>query len=248
MNNKIVKFAKKFLNKQFIKRHEKTFKNEVKYMYVNKHTEQLLVVFSAFTGERRRYNYFSSLKGQNVSQLYIMDTWGYLGSYYWYENGESKPEQLVSELINTIIIENKIKKVITAGTSKGGTAAIYFGLKHNASDIFSGACQYRVGQYLHRDEHKDILERMMADNSEETVHLLDTKIETQLASKISIDSLIHLFYSTKELTYERQIIPLMADLKHYGYSYVEDINNFPKHDDVGIFFPEYLITSLKSIL
>jgi len=248
MNNKIVKLAKKVLNKQFIKRHERNFKNEVKYMFVNKSTDQLLIVFSAFTGERRRYNYFSSLKGKNISQLYILDTWGYLGSYYWYENGESRPEQLVSELINKIVSENGIKSVITAGTSKGGTAAIYFGLKHNATDIFSGACQYRVGQYLRRDEHKAILEGMMGCNSDDVVHLLDTKIETELASKLNITSVLHLFYSTKELTYERQMIPLMEDLKHYDYSFVEDIKDFPKHDDVGIFFPEYLITSLKSIL
>ncbi len=248
MLNKIKKPIKAISNKLFISKHEHEFEG-VKYLYIDKHSDTMLIVFSAFTGENRRYNYFSKLRGINVNQLYILDTWGVLGSYYWYENGQSYPEKKVSELIEYIREKDHIKRIITAGTSKGGSAAIYFGLKQKAHSIYSGACQYRVGTYLNRPEHLKILKAMMGDMvEEEAIRLLDKKIEEIVRNSKNECSIINLFYSTKELTYERQIAPLIKDLEELQYPYTKTVKDFPKHDDVGIFFPEYLITSLKSIL
>lgn len=248
MLNKIKKIIKAISNKLFIRKHEHEF-GGVKYLYIDKQSDTMLIVFSAFTGERRKYNYFSKLRGINANQLYILDTWGVLGSYYWYENGQSYPENKVSDLIEYIKDKYGIKRMITAGTSKGGSASIYFGLKHNAHSIFSGACQYRVGTYLNRPEHLNILKAMMGDiDEDEAIRLLDNKIEEIVRNSKNRCSIINLFYSTKELTYERQIAPLIKDLEELQYPYTKTVNDFPKHDDVGIYFPEYLITSLESIL
>lgn len=249
MLKKIKKLIKVLSNKLFIRKHEHEYKG-VKYLYIDRKSETMLIVFSAFTGEKRRYNYFSKFKGINANQLYILDTWGVLGSYYWYENGQSYPEQKVSDLIEHITEKDHIKRIITAGTSKGGSASIYFGLKHKAHSIYSGACQYRVGTYLNRPEHLKILKAMMGDMDEkEAIQCLDKKIEGLLRTiGKDVGSTINLFYSTKELTYERQIAPLIKDLEELQYPYTKTVNDFPKHDDVGIFFPEYLTTSLERIL
>ena len=242
------KIGKVISNRLFIRKHEHEFE-EVKYLYLDKHSDTMLIVFSAFTGENRKYNYFSRFRDINISQLYILDTWGVLGSYYWYENGLSYPEQKVSDLIKNIKEEYNIKRIITAGTSKGGSAAIYFGIKHKAASIYSGACQYRVGTYLNRPEHIDILTGMMGSMEKaDAIHILDKKIEDIVRNNRGSFGTINLFYSTKELTYERQISPLIKALDEIDVHCIKTVNDFPKHDDVGIFFPEYLITNLEDIL
>lgn len=55
----------------------------------------------------------------------------------------------------------KYKRTYYAGSSKGGTAAIYYGVKNNATAVFSGACQYNLGTYLSIDKHRDIFQSMM---------------------------------------------------------------------------------------
>ena len=79
------------------------------------------------------------------------------------------------------------------------------------------------------------------DNS---INRLNEKIENMIIEKQKEHGLIHLFYSRCELTYERQIVPLINDLKKYKYQFEEEICDFPKHDDVGLFFPSYLIHEL----
>ena len=67
--------------------------------------------------------------------LFILDDFGYRGSYYWYENGSDKPRLLVEGLVSDVMRKGKYKSLITIGSSKGGTCAIYFGLKNAIKTI-----------------------------------------------------------------------------------------------------------------
>lgn len=79
---------------------EKTFKNGVKYIFKDNHSDKLLVIFSGIGGD---YNYRRSLKNSTWDQLYIKDSWANGLSYYLYENGSNQPEILTSELIEMFI-------------------------------------------------------------------------------------------------------------------------------------------------
>ncbi|MCD8377796.1 MAG: hypothetical protein LUB59_03305, partial [Candidatus Gastranaerophilales bacterium] len=228
-----------------IKKHEKIFNNRLKYLFYPGQGDNLLVVFSGFTGEKPKYNYFTSFKDINAPKIFILDDFGYMGSYYWYENGTDMPEQLVDELIEEVLKGTGCTGLITAGSSKGGTAAIYYGLKHNAVRIFSGACQYYVGTYLNRPNHLKILENMVGMESSIPVgiiNLLDNKL-SQIISECSKTYLgtIELVYSMNELTYERQIVPLLRQLHSFSYSVIEDIETFEEHSDIGKCFPKHVI-------
>lgn len=87
-----------------IKLKERTFKGKVKYLFFNNGSKDLLIVFSGFSGEHRRYNYVKGLWNINVDKLYILDTFAYMGSYYLYENGNNGPERLVKSLIDKILM------------------------------------------------------------------------------------------------------------------------------------------------
>jgi hypothetical protein len=249
--NIVTKLQKKFNHdraKRLISNNERQFKECVKYLFLPKKSDALLIVFSGFTGEVRRYNYVSSFCKMEINQLYILDTWGYQGSYYWMDNGDIYPEKMVNELIDTVIKNHAIKRIITCGSSKGGSAAIYFGLINNANYIFSGACQFLVGTYLGREEHIRILEGMIGDLDKETmIAKLDTKI-AEIIRQHKNSNAINLLYSTEELTYERQIIPLKACLDDYGVTYNEKIEQFKDHSEVGNVFPIYVCNELKKLL
>ena len=47
-------------------------------------------------------------------------------------------------------------------------------------------------------------------------------------------------YSKKELTYERQIIDLLRDLKQLGIPYKDVESDFERHEDVSTSFVKYV--------
>ena len=133
-----------------------------------------------------------------VSRLYIKDTWGYRGSYYLYENGSNSPFLKTCALIEKILNEGQYSNIITMGTSKGGTAALIFGLKYNASNIFSGACQFHIGDYLSVPTHKRILEAMRGRiKRENMIELLNRTLPNTIIKYSGNASTVHLIYSKK---------------------------------------------------
>ena len=247
---KITKTIKHFQVKQLIAKSESVYKEQLKYLYLPKNSESLLIVFSGFTGETRKYNYISSFMDLPVDQLYILDTWGFKGSYYWLDKGNDNPERIVNGFIENFIMQHSFKHVYTCGSSKGGTAAIYFGLMNNVERIYAGACQFRVGTYLNTVEHMPILEAMIGDsNKDEMVEALDKKVE-HVITNYNGKGHIFLFYSTKEPTYDNHIIPLIKSLRG-KVVYSEQKAAFLSHSDVGIYFPTYVhgeVLSLSNVV
>ena len=136
----------------------------------------------------------------------------------------------------------------TAGSSKGGTAAIYFGLPMNVDVVFTGACQYNLGTYLGREEFRDIFEGMMGKYAgQQQVELLNEMMYNTLKNFHGNNTSVHVFYSKKELTYERQIIDLLHDLKQYNIPFEDVESDFEKHEDVGKPFANYVINYFKQI-
>lgn len=243
------KSLKRFGNKVFFLLFTKRFKNRLSYYFRSNNSNTLIIVFSAFAS-KPSYNYVKTLKDLNFDQLFILDDFGYKGSYYWYENGDDYPRTLTESLISKFINRGGYKRLITAGSSKGGTCAIYFGLKYHATHIFAGACQYLVGNYLYTECNREKFYGMMGrDNEEENRAILNNMVSNEIKKEKGNNDLhFHLLYSNKEHTYEDDIIPLIEDLKKYKMTYDEEICDFDDHSDVGKFFGPYLIHSLQAII
>lgn len=229
----------------FIK--EKHYQKQVKYLFFKRnHSDSLIVVFSGFSGNNRRYNYIKSFASLRIDKLYVLDTWGYQGSYYLFENGDRRPERLVDGLLEFIIGKRKYKNVYFAGSSKGGTAAIYYGLKHDATDIFAGACQYNIGDYLHRNDHESIFRGMMGDGAgDQESEVLNNIIKNRIRESANSSTVIHLIYSKGDLTYKRHIIDLIKDLEYSNIKTMHRIEVFSEHSDIGIYFPKYVVGYLN---
>lgn len=124
---------------------ERTSKEGVRYIYVNNKSKNLVIIFSGIGSD---YNYRRSFRNSSWNQLYIKDSWADGVSYYLYENGSNHPEQVTSSFIERFLSSHKYDHIATFGSSKGGSSAIYYGLKYHVDEIYAGACQYRVGDYL----------------------------------------------------------------------------------------------------
>ncbi|MBS5886669.1 hypothetical protein [Clostridium sp.] len=111
---------------------------------------KLMIIFSAFSTDEAKYNYISTLKTCDCNKLFILDDFGRKGTYYLGLKGDFNIETSVMALISYIMSKNNIlfSNVISIGSSKGGSAAIYFGLKYNFGDVIAGAPQYKIGTYL----------------------------------------------------------------------------------------------------
>lgn len=232
--NRIVEKCKNLL---FLLTHEHRFQRRLKYLWFREGNESLLVVFPGFSKDRpRKYNYVKGLMGvKNVDRLYINDNFGYQGSYNLYENGEREPEKITMDLINKIIKEGKYKQLFFAGSSKGGTCAIYFGLTFHANEIFAAACQYHIGKYVSSEMPNDkVFYAMMGNNAgEEESLILDNVMPDLLQKYKGSESVIHIFCSKQDPTYERHIKDLINSLDYYGYHYSETVESYAVHSQVG---------------
>ncbi len=211
---------------------ERTYNNGVKYIFVNKKSDKLIVGFSGIGGD---YNYRRSLKGSSWDQLYIKDSWANGLSYHLYENGHNHPELLTSNFLNDFLTSHKYTYVVSLGSSKGGSSALYYGLKHKFNEVFYGACQYRVGDYIgifHKDDNYYPL--IMGDIPEDVgIKTLNDKFEHMLEENKNSQTKIRLIYSTEEHTYEDHILHLVRKLDKCHIMHEDQIETFPQHGMIG---------------
>lgn len=241
------KKVKKLMTIVKIKLHQKSF-DGLPYLWQRNGSDKLLIVFSAFTGDKRRFNYVTSFKDLKCDKLFVLDPWGCKGSYNLYENGENYPEQITRRLLTKIVNGGGYKYLYAAGTSKGGTEAIYFGLPLDVDVVFTGACQYSLGTYLGRAEFRNIFEGMMGKEAGQCeVEHLNKKIYDSLRNYNGDKTTVHVFYSKKELTYERQIIDLLRDLKDNNIPFEDIESDFEKHEDVAGPFVKYVNDYFKKL-
>lgn len=139
--------------------------------------------------------------------------------------------------------------MITIGSSKGGTCAIYYGLLFGASDIYAGACQYYVGKYLNTEEHIGIFKAMMGtETSDKAQKILDSEMPEMIRKHKNSESHIHLLYSVNEHTYNDDIQYLVHDLDCNGIKHSDKIESFNNHGDIGKFFSPWIKHEIEKII
>lgn len=101
MTSKLTKAIHILKNKICLSFKEKRL-GKLKYLYEQNGSDELIIVFSGFGSSIRKYNYMKTLKDSKIDKLFILDVWGYRGSYYWFEKGHDEPNRLVSRLMESI--------------------------------------------------------------------------------------------------------------------------------------------------
>lgn len=232
---------------------QKKFKNNdtvIKYIFEkNKDSNELIIVFSACTrpGVNARYNYIKTLKNVKVNKLFILDDFGIdkRGGYYLGKYPDFELEKTIKEFIDVKIEKNKYKKLFFIGSSKGGYAALNFGLLYEKANIIVGAPQYFLGKFLFAPAN-EITRKSMNIRTIEEKRLIDERLEKRIVNNKNKNQKIYLHYSSKEHTYDDHIFDLIRVLKDNNYYLVEEVGEYTNHGDVSYFYPKFLIKSLKN--
>ena len=224
---------------------------DIKYLFKPGQTKKLLVIFSGFNSpeatRQLSYNYIRTLSGLNCNKLYILDDPDPRGSYYIGNITEKKQEKSVISLINHYMntLNLDYSDIISCGSSKGGTAAIYFGYKYSFGNIIAGGPQIYINKYLEMFDHtKSTLEFMIGDKSnsekldDQILSLLNPKMETKL----------QLFSSKSDWQYESHIMPFIEKLNQNKLEYELTMSDYPSHGEIGSYFAQFLKRKLYALL
>ena len=82
---------------------------------------------------------------------------------------------------------------------------------------------------------------MMGKNySPDDVKRVNDELPKMIREKARSRTLINLYYSEKDHTYQDHIVDLNRDLETAGIRYTVTTDDYEKHSDNGIYFKEYL--------
>ena len=231
---------------------EKVFSGEVDVKYVflpsYRDSDLLTIGFSGFHAEGAppKYNYLNTLAEFDCHQLFILDDFGARGSYYICDNRDFKIERSVKKLIDAICKEHDIKKRISVGSSKGGSAAIYYGIKYDFDLIIAGAPQFYIGGYLKMVKSaNNVLEFMAGDQTNESAEYLDNLIKDVIENKKEVLTKVAIWTGEKDPHCDTHAKPLAKLLKDSSIKHTLNFLNYSNHADIGIFFPESIKKSLS---
>ena len=201
-------------------------------------------------GGTAKYNYINTLSTIKANKLFLLDdVWNpvSVGSYYLGNKGDFYFIKDICSLVTNIVNEHGIKKIITVGSSKGGTSALFYGVMVEADVCIIGAPQYYIGSYLASEKHRPILETIMGDTSQVSIDKLNRIVRSEVEKEHAKKPVVYLHYSPAEHTYEDHIKDMIKDLKKNGFVVIEDNNySYENHSDVAKFFPSYLLNTVRS--
>lgn len=226
----------------------------LRYMFFPcKKSDILVVGFQACNDAGPRYNQVRTLKECGVNRLLIKDDFGprQLGVYYLGCKENHAVETAVFELIDRCIAESRtlFKYIVFSGSSKGGYAALNFGIRYPNSVMVVAAPQYFLGNYLDSEKFRPTLEGILGGpvtekNKNALNHRLKQRIREDTAAKTQR---VYIHYSDKEHTYEEHIRALLEDLTAAGVEVHTDVKHYPTHEELKYFFPEYLSSVLEQL-
>ena len=180
--------------------------------------EWLIVVFSAFapdhSANQHLYNFLNVLQDVPAHKLYIQDTYGKRGVYYLCHQLDFGVSQAVTDLIRSVQAQLGCDNghTISLGSSKGGSAALYFGLGLGLSHVLAMVPQFRIGTYLNTVSKRPVLEDMVGkEDPDGGAAMLDTLLEKALEE--GRGTVLHILTSHHDEQYQSQIVPFLAALE-----------------------------------
>lgn len=256
MINKVNKAIDLLKSKFMLRFKQRVFKGKnynVKYVLNSvSNSDDLIVVFTACTkvGQPARYNYVRTLDKYKCNKIFILDDFGFdnRGAYYLGKNKDFAIQNDVELLIHKVIKDLNVKRSIFVGSSKGGYAAMYFGMSIKNSIIISGAPQYMLGDYLNLPGHQNILSYIMGDTEKTSVEQLNKVMKTRIDTNRDNNNLVYLHYSINDETYESDIKYLVNHLDTLGINTIKDIKEYMSHSELTKFFPTFIRETLDEKL
>ncbi len=218
----------------------------LKYLLLpHANSDKLLVVFSGFSsaGKSAVYNYVSSFRELPCTKLFILDDFGPNpggGSYYLGKQSDFFLERSVTQLIQEVAtkLEISTQNIITAGSSKGGFAALLFAIKNNFQAAIAGAPQTKLGDYLSQPGHVQYLSYIMGNSNAHSRERLNQYL-FDAANSSDGSTKVYLHVSSNDHHYHDHVLPLHDSLIKQGFETELEVADYEEHTMVGSYFAEF---------
>ncbi|KRV49269.1 hypothetical protein AQ490_03465 [Wenjunlia vitaminophila] len=175
--------------------------------------KNLLVVFSSVGS---RWGFGNALDGIQCNVLRIRDYFDGAASYYVARNMDFSVSESVEALIRSFMERLGVTRdqVTLAGSSKGGSAALYYGLKYDYKNIVMSTPQYFLGSYSHG--HGDLGRYVLGEGEPmENVKIMDSVIPDVLQAEKDFDRNIYLVSCEADYQYEQEVKHYLPALRKY---------------------------------
>lgn len=192
---------------------------EIKYKMKDRKydTKHMVIVFSGFgsSGEFT-YDLENALQDCSAHVLWIKDDFKNHCTYYMCQDMDFCVEDAVHNFILERLQELNITKdqCTLMGCSKGGTAALYFGIKFQFKNILSSVPQFHVGSYINTG-WPTIAKHMMGEVSDKNIEKLDMCLIKEIQSDKNLDKNIYLLTSKSDIQYPSEIEPNLSSFIKY---------------------------------
>lgn len=196
--------------------------NGVKVIYRHKSKKydfkHVIFVFSGFLNAKPgNYDFLKALTDCPCDVVWIKDDFEEMYTYYLCIDMNFKIEQAVTEFINYQVCELGLehKDITVTGFSKGGSAALYYGLKLNIRNIVATVPQLYVGSYV--DNHwRHVAEHMMGkDYAQIHIKYIDNLLIELLKKDEDKDKNLYILTSESDIQYGKEIEPNLSEFRKY---------------------------------
>lgn len=204
-----------------------------------KHCDHLLIVMSGFNlPDPTIYDFENVLTHCHSHILWIKDDFNHLPAYYLCQGMSFDIEEGISMLINGVIGWLNKPRVSIIGGSKGGSMALYYGLKHGVNNIISTVPQFFIGRYVSKGtpwEH--VGRQMMGEINDAHIKQLDEKLPGMVKNSPHTRTPIYLFTSPIDPQYESEILPNLGLFSRYPrFNFIESRSVLiTRHQEVTAF-------------
>lgn len=217
-----------------------------KYLYMpSKNSDTLVVIFPACFDQGAKYDYVSTIKDFSFHKIFILDDSA--------ENGRGNyimgiNREVLISLLKKKIEELNVRKIIFAGSSKGGAMAVIFAHYIKGVDVVCGAPTYHLAHRMYDGQNRQNVETIIEPPvTLEKVDSFDNKIRELITQSCITPKSVNIMYSKLEPTYETNIIDLLDDMAQREYPVTESLREFTIHGLVGKFFKPYLYEYLTKL-
>ncbi|MEV0975663.1 hypothetical protein [Streptomyces sp. NPDC049915] len=157
---------------------------------------------------------FDSLRA-NI--LWIRDRFEGQNTYYLCHEMDFGVERSVIGLISGVMTSLGLtpQDVTVWGSSKGGSAALYFGLRYGFRNIVASVPQLRIGSFV-REVYPDVGRHMLGETMpDDNVAALDAILPDLLAAGANPDAHLYLVSSPQDEQYSTQVEPFLGLFERY---------------------------------
>lgn len=189
---------------------------EYRFSHARNGNRHLVVVFANLNapGEWGWANGVLDKTRSNI--LWIRDQFDGENSYYLCKGMDFSLERSVIELISRVMNSLSLTPddCTMFGSSKGGTAALYFGLKYGFKNVVASVPQFLIGTFV-KESMPGAARLMMGEVTDEKVRILDSVLPDVVRHGGNLEANVYLISSPQDEQYTRHVEPFLGLFQGY---------------------------------